>query len=559
MMSNPIFNREFKAMTRSWRLHAFAVALVLILSSILAVLWPRAGVFSRFDSQEMFTVFLVTNLALLIVTVPAFTATSITDERERGSFDLLFTTLLSPLDIMLGKMASAAVIGLVLVGLTLPVSAVCALSGGISVRFLVQMYEILVVMVITYGLVGLAVSSLCNRNISAVIGTYFAVGFLAGAVWLPSVLLPQFTQLGPAWRFIRALSPFEALLALYDPALYEVKWGAQSAMGAFHNHLMGMGAIAVLSFLVFSTNLMRSRGRRRGKSQEHYTDLRTGLKRKLGFPFYLIDPLKRKKPIGRLRNPVFVAELRSKVFGHPKFILRALSICIVLSLAILFLVCLRYGTFFSEDTVRLAAALFQFGVIVFFAPVVSAGSITGERSGGTLLLLRMTPLSSWTVVLGKLKAAFVYVFIFLLSSIPVVLALAYLETGDEKWRLIAWSGVFVLATLVFTLFGLFASSVMKSTVGATILSYGFALATSGVTLAVLVFGERIGMQVKAWFLVFNPLVAAIQLCTDRWFADMPNVYGVPIWQANLVFFAITFVVLLMLTSIRVWSIMSRRD
>jgi hypothetical protein len=109
------------------------------------------------------------------------------------------------------------------------------------------------------------------------------------------------------------------------------------------------------------------------------------------------------------------------------------------------------------------------------------------------------------------------------------------------------------------LFGLFASSVMKSTVGATILSYGFALATSGVTLAVLVFGERIGMQVKAWILVFNPLVAAIQLCTDRWFADMPNVYGVPIWQANLAFFAITFVVLLMLTSIRVWSIMSRRD
>lgn len=558
-MANPILNREFQTMARSWRLHAFAVALVLVLSSILAILWPRAGIFSQFDSQEMFTVFLLTNLTLLIVTVPAFTATSITDERERGTFDLLFSTLLSPMDIMLGKMASAIVIGLVLVGLTLPISAVCALSGGIGVNFLIHMYIILVVMVVTYGMVGLAVSSLCRRNISAVIATYFTVAALAGAVWLPAALLPQVTQLGPAWRFIRSISPFEALLALYDPSIYEVRWGGQSATTAFHFHLLGMASIATIAWIVFCFNLSRSRSQRPGTDQEHFSDFRTGLKRKLGFPFYLIDPLKRKKPIGRFRNPVFVAELRSKVFGHPKFILRALSLCIVLSLAMLFLVCLRYGTFFSEDTVRLAAALFQFGVIVFFAPVVSAGSITGERSGGTLLLLRMTPLSSWTVVFGKLKAAFVYVLIFLLSSIPVVLALAYLEIGDEKWRLVAWSGVFVLATLVYTLFGLFASSIMRTTVGATVLSYAFALLTSGATLGVLMFGERIGLQAKAWALAFNPLAAAIQLCTDQWFANLPNVAGVPIWQANLYVFAATFVALLALTSIRVGRLMSQRD
>ncbi len=558
-MENPILKRECRTLAASRRLQLFVVALAVILSATLLMLWPRTGIFSNFNSNEIFTVFLIGNLALLIITVPAFTATSIANERERGTFDLLFNTLLSPFEIAAGKMAAALIVGLALVGATMPISAVCALSGGIGTGFLMKMYGLVTLMTITYGMVGLATSSLCTRNISAVFATYSIIAIIAGAVWLPSVLLPQATALTPAWRLLRSLSPFEALLALYDPVTYEMAWAGQTAKTALQNHVIGMCIIALTALIIFYINLTRQRTRKNRDEKQHYTDLKTGIKRRLIFPFYLIDPLKRKNPIGRWRNPVFVAELRSKVFGHPKFILRALSACITLSLTILFLVCLRYGSFLSQDAVRLAAALFQFGVIVFFAPLVSAGSITGEQSGGTMLLLRMTPLSSHTIVLGKLKAAFVYVFIFLLSSIPVLLALAYLETGESYWRIIGWSAIFFATTLTFTLFGLFASSIMRSTVAAAILSYGFALLVSLVSLVVLVFGERISMQVKAMVLALNPLIAVLQLSNDKWFAGYPSVAGIPIWQANLYCFGCIFIVLLIATSLRVWRLLSRRD
>ncbi len=556
---NPIFRREFTAAARGGKLLFAVLVLLIALSFILFMLWPRTGVFSRFDSTELFMVFLAANLGLLIFATPVVTAAAITDEKERNTFEQLFVTLLTPFDIMAGKLLSALAMVLLIIFITMPVTAICALSGGISVQLLIKTYGIILLAVFTYSLMGLALSAWCRQSFAAIILTYVGIIVLAGAVWLPAVLLHQFDPLREAVLMLRTLSPFEALAAVYDPIQYEVSWGRMSADQAVARHLAGMAGLAIFFFVAFCTLIFRPRSTpRRPQSQARYTDFRTGLKRKLGFPFYLIDPLKRKQSIAGWRNPVFVAELRSKIFGNPKFILRALATCIAISLLLIFLVTLQYGVIFSQDQVRLVAVLFQFAVVVFFAPVVSSGSISEELATGTFEMLRMTPVSTWTLVMGKFKAAFVYVLIFLISSVPVFFAIMYMQTDPNYWQIGAWLAVLVLATLAFTMFGLFASSIMKSTAAATALSYGFAFLMTVGTLAVLMFGDRISRPFQTAVLTFNPLIAVVQLNTDHWFADYPLLFNNPMWHNTMVAYAGIFLLVLVLSALRVHLLFNRR-
>ncbi len=555
---NPIFQRECLAAMRSLKLRLALLVLLIVPGLLLFTLWPRTGVFSQLDAQDIFVVFLMSSLALLCCATPVITATAITGEKERRTFEPLFVTCLTPLDIMTGKMLSAWCVVALLLAASMPVTALCALSGGISLRFLAQSYGINLLAVATYSLMGLAVSACCRRNLQAMLVTYLGLLVLAGAVWLPGVLLQPFDGWREAGLYSRSLSPFEALLALYDPALYEARWGRMGATLAIQRHLWGMGGIALLSFVIFCTRILRPHRAHPGNvSQTRYDDRRTGFKRTLRFPFYLIDPLKRKKPIANWRNPVFVAELRRKIFGHPKFMLRALTTCLAVSLGLLLLVLAQYGVFLTPDQVLLSTLLFQFAVVLFFAPLVSSDSLSGERQSGTFEHMCMAPLSAFTLVTGKIKAAFIYVLILVLGSAPVFFAILYIQLDPDYVALAYWFAILLLATLTFAMFGMCASSFMQHTAGATAVSYTFALLGLLGTSSVLLFGDRIAPTTQAAVLIFNPLIAVVQLNSEAWFSDLPYIFNRPPWQNTLIAYAGLFFVILTATAARVHILFNR--
>ncbi len=555
---NPIFQRECRAALRSLKLRLAVLILLTLPGLLLFALWPRTGVFSLLDAQELFVVFLTSLLALLCCATPVITATAITDEKERHTFEPLFVTCLTPLDILTGKMFSAWCVVALLLAASMPVTALCALSGGISLRFLAHSYGISLLAVATYTLMGLAVSAWCRRNLQSMLITYLVLLILAGAVWLPGVLLQPFAGWREAGLLIRSLSPFEALLALYDPALYEARWGRVSAALTVQRHLWGMSGIATLCFVLFCVRIFRpQRARRDTTGHSRYEDRRTGVKRTLHFPFYLIDPLKRKQPIANWRNPVFVAELRRKIFGHPKFMLRTLSACLALSLALLLLVVAQYGVFLSPDQVLLSTLLFQFAIIFFFAPLVSSDSLAGERQSGTFEHICMVPLTALTLVIGKVKAAFSYVLILILGSAPVFVAILYIQIDPDYMALAYWFAILLCATLTFTVFGLCASSFIPHTVGATAVSYTFALLGLLGTSSVLLFGERIAPTTQAAVLMFNPVAAVIQLHSREWLADLPYLFNRPLWQNTLIAYAGLCIVILMVTATRVHHLFNR--
>src|SRR5205809_7091306 len=109
MLANPIIKKELLTQLRSRRAGIMLFAFILVLCAIVYLLWPQTGIYSlnAFRSREIFTVFLVGQLLMVIPFTPAFSASAITSERKKNSSDLLDPPWLRPIDIICGKLAAA--------------------------------------------------------------------------------------------------------------------------------------------------------------------------------------------------------------------------------------------------------------------------------------------------------------------------------------------------------------------------------------------------------------------------------------------------------------------
>ena len=233
-----------------------------------------------------------------------------------------------------------------------------------------------------------------------------------------------------------------------------------------------------------------------------------------------------------LDNPVILKELRGRMRGRQAFILLTLY----LGLIALFIVVI-YNTIFGvtgiaawDPSARQTAGKVIFGTVVllellllsFIAPGLTAGAITSERERQTFDLLRTTLLSARSLVLGKLGAAFSYLFLLILTALPIQ-SLAFILGGVGMEEMVVSSLMLVVTALFFCTLGIFFSSFMKRTLSATISSYSAVLA-SFLLLVLLFFmiaylestsygnfpvRQRI-LTLAVWFLIsINPFMAAV--------------------------------------------------
>ena len=562
-MRNPILTREFSSIARAWKTRLIIALYLLILSTLLLILWPTGGVQSVVTegARKIFSIFFSVNLALLMLMIPAFSAGTITGERERGTYPALFTTLLTPFDLLTGKFIASSAMIVVMTLLSMPLAAVCALAGGVDTLFMGKIMTLLLVTALTYGILGLACSSVCARTTTAVLLNYVLVLILAGATWLPSALLsnllPDFNR---GFQIIRAVSPFDAMLYLLYPDTYKLSMTVDGTPGLspFAVCLIASAVIAGIGLLIFRWHMLRPEIRSRRLRGQVYTDTRKALKRKLTFPFYLLDPLRRKKPVGRFSNPVFVAEMRSKLFANSNFVVRTVSTIFILSLGMLTLLAFQMGEEIHTESVRFVAIVFQIGIVALLAPGISSGLITDEIGSGTFEALRMTPMSPFTLIFGKLKATFFYALIFLISSIFILLAMAYLEPTTcfpelsvadpdffpELWKKMRtepdwfenfcttyhtigiWVLILLLSTTTFLSAGLFCSAFAKSTPQAAGAAYAVTGVICLVTLIPVPLAEKFSHGMSFFLLSFNPIAAAMQI-TSNAFEAYPSLW---IWN-----------------------------
>jgi ABC-type transport system involved in multi-copper enzyme maturation permease subunit len=137
-------------------------------------------------TESFFYSILVVQTAAVLVLTPAYIAGAISEERERGTLELLFTTHLSDREIVLGKMAGrlAHLGGVLLAGL--PLVALTQLWGGVDFRLVLTGFYATGLYLLSVGAISIF-SSVINRTVlPAVIMSYA----LTMAFFLVSMLLP---------------------------------------------------------------------------------------------------------------------------------------------------------------------------------------------------------------------------------------------------------------------------------------------------------------------------------------------------------------------------------
>ena len=121
-------------------------------------------------------VFLVLGLGGLVA--PAFSATSINGDRAAGVLAALQTTLLTPAEIALGKLAAAWATALALLAAALPFLAWAYVDGGTPFGRLLVVVLVLALMVLMVCAIGLGWSAVAARTVSSTVLTYLSVVFL---------------------------------------------------------------------------------------------------------------------------------------------------------------------------------------------------------------------------------------------------------------------------------------------------------------------------------------------------------------------------------------------
>ena len=119
---------------------------------------------------------------ILTMTMTLFTAVAIVRERERGNLELLITTPVQPLELMLGKVVPFMGIGLVQVSLVLGLGV---LIFGVPIRgSLLDFYFAALAYIVAALSLGVFVSTLTKTQFQAMQGAFF--------LFLPQILLSGF-------------------------------------------------------------------------------------------------------------------------------------------------------------------------------------------------------------------------------------------------------------------------------------------------------------------------------------------------------------------------------
>lgn len=114
-------------------------------------------------------------------------------------------------------------------------------------------------------------------------------------------------------------------------------------------------------------------------------------------------------------------------------------------------------------------ACIECGILSLVVPIITSGSISGERERQTLDIMLTTPVKPFSIAVGKLESAMVVVMMYMVSSIPM-LSIAFVLGGLSWWALLGLIVMMLYLGIYVGSVGIFCSSVVKRSVASTILT-----------------------------------------------------------------------------------------
>lgn len=192
---NPIVKKDLQVAARSMRLSwgLFAYEAVLTLAFLLALLVIQEESSYIYYSNNniysylvyLFPVVAIVQVCIVALIVPIITASSISGEKERQTFDIMMTTCMSPFSIVVGKVTSAVIRILFFVVASTPIMALSFVVGGMSWMNLFYYVLTIILLSIFAGSIGIFCSAFCRKSISAVIMSFAICFVIYGLTYVP--------------------------------------------------------------------------------------------------------------------------------------------------------------------------------------------------------------------------------------------------------------------------------------------------------------------------------------------------------------------------------------
>ncbi len=182
-------------------------------------------------------------------------------------------------------------------------------------------------------------------------------------------------------------------------------------------------------------------------------------------------------------NPLLRKELRGRMRGARAFVVLTIYLLLLSCFAALAYSSAVNASSYTDSGVDMSDAgkalfytvvLIEIVLVTFITPAFTAGTIAGERERKTYELLKTTLLPVHRLVGGKLTAALTYILLLLLAAVPLE-SLAFMLGGVTAGELGLALVLLLVTALFFGVLGLFFSSITRTTLTSTVLTYGASL------------------------------------------------------------------------------------
>ncbi len=220
MFQNPLLIKELRSLIRGKKSFITLTMYVSLLASIILLVYrSKAHHTGYFSGRDLFYVLAFAQLIAVCLISPALTAPSMTLEKEKQTLNMLLITLLSPFQIISGKMISTLSFVFILLILSLPFSSISFILGGISPGEVLLTYGILINVMLTYGIIGYLCSIFFKQTRTSTSVTFIVIAALSLGSMLFAVLLDELniTNQKIATGILFPFTPIAALISVLEP------------------------------------------------------------------------------------------------------------------------------------------------------------------------------------------------------------------------------------------------------------------------------------------------------------------------------------------------------
>lgn len=184
MKVNPVLRNETKIAARSIRFTLMILAYVAVLAIAVMIYYNVINSEAFYnglnlkESTNFYVVMAVVQAALLFSIVPSLSSTAICSEREKQTLDILLSTKLTPLQIIIGKISSSSLRVIILIISMMPLYAVGSLMGGIKIGDILQLIFFFIINTIFMASIGVFISTCVKTSKVSTTLTYLLIVFI---------------------------------------------------------------------------------------------------------------------------------------------------------------------------------------------------------------------------------------------------------------------------------------------------------------------------------------------------------------------------------------------